>query len=69
MPDLSLDFRRGAFAAEATKNLAQQLTTEELAARGDMAFDTYGDEPPAYHRGWDWAIRRERAKHIDEGAD
>ncbi|WP_306049151.1 hypothetical protein [Oceaniradius stylonematis] len=56
------DFQRGVETAQSTAELADQATTSEVLAAGGPDFlaghDT--DEPPEWHRGWDWAIEQAR---------
>ncbi|WP_297842986.1 hypothetical protein [uncultured Roseibium sp.] len=58
----SSDFKRGAQAAYATEDVCDQATTDEVLAAGgpDFMAGQQTDEPPEWHRGWDWTIRMAR---------
>jgi hypothetical protein len=60
----SEDFRRGMEAAMATRDVADQLTTDEIASCGgpDFLDREASDEPAEWHHGWDHVIRCARGE-------
>jgi hypothetical protein len=63
MSEVNEDFLRGVAAAIAHSDLAGHATTEEIIAAGGPDFcgeEEGSDEPPAWHRGYDFAVRYAR---------
>ncbi len=67
MQPINDDFRRGMEAAQATADPSEQLTTDEIqqACGPDFMAGECTDEPPAFHKGWDYAIRLARQGQPD----